>query len=220
MKSALARLTLILHPPEKSFVSFPCMACVNPSPDSIPLALVSAVAASRSSSLSYVAVSISMSTSCFSSALMPPSSSAWPDSAASVRAVTASFRSSASFSSRARSSSTLMTASRAVIVSDGSTSSLRWKVSIPPGMGTARAPRHFCVLFGLRIFAAFVCCLVFSGLAAASESANYSFSSHHECALPASISVGTKNSTVVSPPDEADILPETPHLACTPLTSR
>ena len=48
--------------------------------------------------------------------------------------------SSASFSSLALSSSTLMTASNAE-VSEGSISSFKWKMSIPSGMGTARAPK-------------------------------------------------------------------------------
>mmetsp|Transcript_11677 Transcript_11677/g.16749 ORF Transcript_11677/g.16749 Transcript_11677/m.16749 type:complete len:182 (+) Transcript_11677:2850-3395(+) len=147
INNARASDTLILHPPEKSFVNFDCIAWVNPNPCKMDLARVSAVSASKSSNRSYVAVNISIISSCFSSNVILSSPSppklVSPRSAASVNAVIAVFKSSASFSNRARSSSTLITASNAVMVSLGSTSSFKWKVSIPPGMGIARAPNAF-----------------------------------------------------------------------------
>mmetsp|Transcript_30002 Transcript_30002/g.59592 ORF Transcript_30002/g.59592 Transcript_30002/m.59592 type:complete len:197 (-) Transcript_30002:333-923(-) len=128
MKRALASATLILHPPEKSFVILPCISWVKPRPLRMERARTSAVEASISSRRSYTMLRSSMIFSCFSSS-----------SSSSVRML---LRSSASFSSLSLSSSTLMTASKAV-VSDAATSSFRWKMSMPSGMGTARAPKAF-----------------------------------------------------------------------------
>mmetsp|Transcript_7646 Transcript_7646/g.18893 ORF Transcript_7646/g.18893 Transcript_7646/m.18893 type:complete len:313 (+) Transcript_7646:1689-2627(+) len=70
----------------------------------------------------------------------PSSSTSASDGGFSTISVMRLFKSSACCSSLSRSSSTLMTASSAVIVSDGSTSSLRKKMSILLGIGIARAP--------------------------------------------------------------------------------
>ena len=143
-KRARAKLTRIRHPPEKSLVSFDCISCVKPKPRRMLRARTSAVAASRASNRSYTPCKASIMSSCCSSRDRAPASSPSPDSppaaADSASSVNMWLRSSATCSRRMRSSSTDMTASKAVTVSDGSTSWSKKKISIPRGMGTARAP--------------------------------------------------------------------------------
>mmetsp|Transcript_52587 Transcript_52587/g.102852 ORF Transcript_52587/g.102852 Transcript_52587/m.102852 type:complete len:117 (+) Transcript_52587:1133-1483(+) len=62
-KSARARATRILHPPEKFCVGFFCMSGSNPNPARISLALLSADAASMSVSLWKIHASLSPSAS-------------------------------------------------------------------------------------------------------------------------------------------------------------
>mmetsp|Transcript_24572 Transcript_24572/g.41570 ORF Transcript_24572/g.41570 Transcript_24572/m.41570 type:complete len:161 (+) Transcript_24572:443-925(+) len=118
MNSARARAIRMRQPPLNSFVFFCCLAGVKPRPHKMVEALASAVVASISSRRSYTCVSLSMSSS-------------WPSASSSS---ILSFRSSASCSRAFLSTSTLMTASLAVM-SVASISSLRWKISIPSGIG-------------------------------------------------------------------------------------
>mmetsp|Transcript_12351 Transcript_12351/g.26063 ORF Transcript_12351/g.26063 Transcript_12351/m.26063 type:complete len:222 (+) Transcript_12351:1634-2299(+) len=150
MNKALAKLTRIRHPPEKSLVFLDCISWVNPSPLRMERALTSAVEASIASNRSYTALSASMISSCSSSGDFspspPPPSLVLPPpnfSGLSMTSVMSWLRSSARCSSLLRSSSTSMTASSALKVSLGSTSSLRKKISIELGTGSARAPRAF-----------------------------------------------------------------------------
>mmetsp|Transcript_2495 Transcript_2495/g.7202 ORF Transcript_2495/g.7202 Transcript_2495/m.7202 type:complete len:128 (-) Transcript_2495:567-950(-) len=111
MKSARANATRMRQPPEKSFVFCCCRSTVKPRPVRISVARASAVDASSSSRRSYNPVRRSVR-------------SVWASSSNDSSPI-ASFSSSISFSTAARSASTFITAKSAVS-SVGGYSVVKW----------------------------------------------------------------------------------------------